>query len=710
MPVILKNNASSTLTTGVTASDTGIVVASGSQFPAITAGEYFYATLVSQAGTTEIIKVTARVGNSMTVVRAQDGSSAATFQAGTFVEMRVNAASIAELRDEASEITIADAGGYYTATTVEGALQEAATGLYYNYGAAGTVARTVQSRLREAISVKDFGAVGNGVAVDTTAIYAAVAAAAGKTLYFPKGTYLTDRIIPQANTVVYLEPGTEIVAISGGTRCFQIQQPDVHIWGYGAKTTMDGSQNSHNIYILQGANRCSVRGLWADGSGGGGDDCFYIGGDPATNNVSKNISIIDCKGTNPGRNVVSVVAVHGCLIEGCDLSGAVTNAPRAGIDVEANLYMATGQSAIRQCVIRRNRVYDNLNAGILVIFGSDVVIEENEVYNNAVGGIASNAGGTQFDDAVYRTGDRLGISNFDLATGFITVTSGTPGTDRLTDDLGISIGMWMVRQTAAGAVWPANVTQTRYQIVDIDSTQSKIRIGSAFGWQELSSFPDVGTGTLSLNPVVSARGWAVYGREGNTDNIIVRNNFVHDNGAAQGAINMGTSARVLIDGNIVRTSSTGISTNYTYDLVVKNNDVLGVGVTTTQRGMNLATANFVRTDANTIVGFPLQGINASGSYGVSLGRDFIRNCGWNASRSVEVNGLSYGEVRSVCYNDNNHRSAYGIYIINCTGVVVKDAVARNSGVDNATSLTSTGTGFATNRFVDCIQYDGTFKP
>lgn len=126
MPVILKNNAFSTLATGITASDTGIVVASGSAFPALSAGEYFYVTLVSQAGTTEIIKVTARVGNSMTVVRAQDGSTAASFQAGTLVEMRVNVASIAELRDEAVEISIADAGGFYTSGTVEGALQETA--------------------------------------------------------------------------------------------------------------------------------------------------------------------------------------------------------------------------------------------------------------------------------------------------------------------------------------------------------------------------------------------------------------------------------------------------------------------------------------------------------------------------------------------------------------------------------------------------------
>lgn len=105
MPVILKNNASSTLATAITASDTAIAVADGSQFPALSAGEYFYATLVSPAGTTEIIKVTARVSNSLTVVRAQDGSSAASFQVGTLVEMRVAVASVIDAAISAVSLT-----------------------------------------------------------------------------------------------------------------------------------------------------------------------------------------------------------------------------------------------------------------------------------------------------------------------------------------------------------------------------------------------------------------------------------------------------------------------------------------------------------------------------------------------------------------------------------------------------------------------------
>jgi hypothetical protein len=55
----------------------------------------------------------------------------------------------------------------------------------------GAVTRTAQAKMRDVVSVKDFGAVGDGVADDTAAIQAAMAAANGKGLYFPAGSYLT---------------------------------------------------------------------------------------------------------------------------------------------------------------------------------------------------------------------------------------------------------------------------------------------------------------------------------------------------------------------------------------------------------------------------------------------------------------------------------------------------------------------------------------
>lgn len=54
---------------------------------------------------------------------------------------------------------------------------------------ANAVQRTVEGKLKDTVSVKDFGAVGDGVTNDTAAINAALAT--GKTVYFPQGIYMT---------------------------------------------------------------------------------------------------------------------------------------------------------------------------------------------------------------------------------------------------------------------------------------------------------------------------------------------------------------------------------------------------------------------------------------------------------------------------------------------------------------------------------------
>lgn len=168
MTVQLKNNAVGYLATAISASDTGMVVqtGNGAAFPTITGTAYFYATISSTGGTQEIVKVTARSGDSMTIVRAQEGTIANSFAAGSRIELRITAASVLDLVGE--------------------------TFLF--------------------ISVKDYGAVGDGATDDTAAIESAVqyvSSRGGGIVFFPVGTYLIRYAISIKSNVHYLGENRE---------------------------------------------------------------------------------------------------------------------------------------------------------------------------------------------------------------------------------------------------------------------------------------------------------------------------------------------------------------------------------------------------------------------------------------------------------------------------------------------------------------------
>lgn len=72
--------------------------------------------------------------------------------------------------------------------------QFVASNVAFTQAGSGAVIRTVQSKLEESVSVKDFGATGNGTTNDLTAINLAIASGA-KAIYFPAGTYRTSGLI-----------------------------------------------------------------------------------------------------------------------------------------------------------------------------------------------------------------------------------------------------------------------------------------------------------------------------------------------------------------------------------------------------------------------------------------------------------------------------------------------------------------------------------
>lgn len=87
----------------------------------------------------------------------------------------------------------------------------------YTPAGTGAVATTVQAKLRQYVSVKDFGATGDGTTDDGSAIRAAVTAitANGGQVYFPSGTYkVTAAVGDTSNTAIYVPSYVRIVGAS----------------------------------------------------------------------------------------------------------------------------------------------------------------------------------------------------------------------------------------------------------------------------------------------------------------------------------------------------------------------------------------------------------------------------------------------------------------------------------------------------------------
>lgn len=140
--LLISNNARSKLASGITSGDTSLTVLSGegSKFPSPSGGDFFWCTLEDpNASVNEIVKVTARSGDTFTIVRGQDGTTAQAWNANDTVSLRYTRGTLDTLRLESQTnaytyVTSGGSNNAYTATLTP-AVTSLASGLQVKFKA-----------------------------------------------------------------------------------------------------------------------------------------------------------------------------------------------------------------------------------------------------------------------------------------------------------------------------------------------------------------------------------------------------------------------------------------------------------------------------------------------------------------------------------------------------------------------------------------------
>jgi polygalacturonase len=344
MPIKLANNATSTIATAINASDVGVVLATGdgAKFPTLAAREYFYITFESTGGTYEIAKATARVGDSLTIVRAQEGTTAQSFAAGSRAELRVTAQSIKDISD--------------------------------------------------IVSVKSFGAVGDGVTNDTSALQACFNYAAGvATVYVPAGIYMVDAVTVQSgqtrgglyvpsNSHIIMDVSTIIRAIPNNTDSYNVLLINNATNVIVENGTVQGDRATHidsGVYgaycvAIWGSNDVFIKNVTARDSYTDGFVILY-NDLVAPYPESTNVHLINCTADNNYRNGASIIGCIGGSIIGGRYINSNGTAPQDGIDLEPNANNGSGgPSTVSNFVIQGVQAYGNAVTGIEV-FGAGTV-------------------------------------------------------------------------------------------------------------------------------------------------------------------------------------------------------------------------------------------------------------------------------------------------------------------------------------------------
>jgi hypothetical protein len=134
----------------------------------------------------------------------------------------------------------------------------------------GAIQRTVENKLKDTVSVKDFGAVGDGTTDDTAAIQVAITAVDSGTVFFPKGNYKTTAKLSTAYGKNIKLQGSLVY----GQTSITAYHSD-HVFQYGFTVAIDGIGFFRNASNVAAAKAALKSGIHSDDTGGVIDGAAY---------------------------------------------------------------------------------------------------------------------------------------------------------------------------------------------------------------------------------------------------------------------------------------------------------------------------------------------------------------------------------------------------------------------------------------------------
>jgi hypothetical protein len=335
----------------------------------------------------------------------------------------------------------------------------------------GSVATNVEAKLSEYVSVKDFGAVGDGVADDTAEIQAAIdAAPEGGAIYFPNGTYAISAalIVDKAITLYGDGPGKWYDSLGGSI----IKQTDITENVFTLRASLAqyafGQYGLNNVNFRDlaitgpsSASRCA-RGIGCDTTVNGGDyhirECTFT-----------NIQVRFCQ---TGVELVGICYLndfYGGVISQCDTGFALYRGAASDGGGQTRFFGTTIDIITDACV----QWNTDTNSGDLSMFGCTLA--------DAAYGIVSNEeaqltiSGCSFENNT-KTGS--------LGAGiYIEIQETSPASDSAKTIVGNKFSfndasIWLNKTTTTGAsntwAWPMLIDGNTF----VDATALRVTLPS----------------------------------------------------------------------------------------------------------------------------------------------------------------------------------------------------------------------------------------